>query len=91
MRSRAGTTIVRLAKSRWNGFTNPILDQPNDWDIAVAVLYPNWASLDQIDAKAATIVAKHYGSREAAFEAARKRTEIRDIVGSHLARKVMPK
>ena len=77
--------------SDYKAFTNSILDQPNDWDIAVAVLYPNWASLDQIDAKAATIVAKHYGSREAAFEAARKRTEIRDIVGSHLAREVMPK
>ena len=49
------------------------------------------ASLDQIDAKAATIVVKHYGSREAAFEAARKRSDIREVVASHLAREVMPK
>jgi hypothetical protein len=72
-------------------FINPTTNQPNDWDVALAILYPNWASLDQIDAKAATIVAKHYGSREAAFEAARKRSDIREVVASHLAREVTPK
>jgi hypothetical protein len=39
--------------------------------------------------KGASIAVKHYGSREAAFEAAR--IEIRDVVGSHLAREVSPK
>jgi hypothetical protein len=41
--------------------------------------------------KGASTAVKHYGSREAAFEAARKRSEIRDVVGSHLAREVSPK
>src|SRR5579864_8873752 len=77
--------------SDYKAFINPTTNQPNDWDVALAVLYPSWASLDQIDAKAATIVAKHYGSREAAFEAARKRSDFRDVVASHLAREVMPK
>jgi len=75
----------------YKAFVNPTANQPNDWDIGVAVLYPNWASLDQIDAKAASIAVKHYGSREAALEMARKRSDIRDVVSSHLAREVMPK
>jgi hypothetical protein len=41
------------------------------------LILPNYAALDQIDAKAATIAAKHYGSREAMIEAAKKRAEIR--------------
>ena len=77
--------------SDYKAFTNATSNQPNDWDVAIAVLYPNWAALDQLDAKGASIVAKHYGSREAAFEAARKRSDIRDVVASHLAREVSPK
>jgi hypothetical protein len=77
--------------SDYKAFTNPVANSPNDWDVALGTLYPNWAALDQIDAKAASIVVKHYGSREAAFEAAKKRSELREVVGSHLAREVMPK
>jgi hypothetical protein len=77
--------------SDYKTFTNPVTNQPNDWDVAFGVLYSNWAALDQIDAKAASVVVKHYGSREAAFEAARKRADLRDIVASHLAREVMTK
>jgi hypothetical protein len=77
--------------SDYKAFTNATSNQPTDWDTAIAVLYPNWAALDQLDAKAASIVAKHYGSREAALEAARKRSEIRDVIASHLAREVSPK
>jgi hypothetical protein len=72
-------------------FTNPTLNKTDDWDVAVGVLYKNWSALDEIDAKAATVVVKHYGSREAAFESARMRSEIRDVVSSHLVREVMPK
>jgi hypothetical protein len=59
--------------------------------VAVGTLYPNFAAIDQIDAKAATITTKHYGSREAMLEAAKKRSEIRDVVASKLAREVIPK
>ena len=70
---------------------NSTTDNPGDWDIAVGLLFPNWAALDQIEAKAATISAKHYGSREAMLEAGKKRSEIREVVMSKLAREVMPK
>lgn len=72
-------------------WTNVTAEGPNDWDVAVGLLFPNWASLDQIDAKAATISAKHYGSREAMLEAGKKRNDIREMVASKLAHEVTPK
>ena len=72
-------------------WTNVTTDSPGDWDVAVGLLFPNWAALDQIDAKAATISTKHYGSRDAMIEAGKKRSEIRDVVMSKLAHEVMPK
>lgn len=72
----------------WNNVTT---DNPNDWDVAVGLMFANWAALDQADAKAATIVAKHYGSRDAMIEAGKKRNDIREVVMSKLAREVMPK
>ena len=72
-------------------WTNSTTDNSNDWDVAVALVFANWAALDQADAKAATLVAKHYGSRDAMIEAGKKRNDLRDVVMSKLAREVMPK
>jgi hypothetical protein len=44
-----------------------------------------------VQEKAATISAKHYGSREAMIEAGKKRNGIREVVMSKLAREVLPK
>jgi hypothetical protein len=70
---------------------NDTTDHPGDWDVAVGTLYPNYAALDTLDAKGATIVAKHYGSRDAMIEAGKKRNELREVVASKLAREVTPK
>jgi hypothetical protein len=35
-------------------YTNPVFDHPNDWDVAFALLYPNWAALHQVASKAFT-------------------------------------
>jgi hypothetical protein len=72
-------------------WTSVTADSPNDWDVAVGIMFPNWAALDQIDAKAATISAKHYGSREAMLEAGKKRNDIREVIASKLAHEVTPK
>jgi hypothetical protein len=72
-------------------WTNITTDSPQDWDVAFGFMYPNWAALDQGDAKGATIVARHYGSREAMIEAGKKRNDIREVVASKLAHEVMPK
>ncbi len=72
-------------------WTNVTADSPADWDVAIGLMFPNWASLDQVEARAATISAKHYGSRDAMLDAARKRNDIREVVASKLAHEVMPK
>ena len=72
-------------------WTNSTTDSPQDWDVALALVFPNWAAIDQADAKASTIIAKHYGSREAMIEAGKKRNDLREVVASKLAREVMPK
>jgi hypothetical protein len=72
-------------------FTNPVTDHPNDWNVALSVSYPNYAALDQLAAKAATIAIKHYGSRDAMLAAGKKQDEIREVIASHLAREVISK
>ena len=47
--------------------------------------------IQELYTKAATLVAKHYGSRDAMIEAGKKRNDLRDVVMSKLAREVMPK
>jgi hypothetical protein len=72
-------------------FLNPVTDHPHDWDVAIGIMYPNWAALDQLDAKGASIATKHYGSRDAMIEAGKKRADLRELVSSHLAREVTSK
>jgi hypothetical protein len=74
--------------SDYKFWTNATSDSPNDWDVAFGILYPNYAALDQVAAKAATITVQHYGTREAAQEAAKKRSEAAEVVASKLAREV---
>ena len=77
--------------SDYKTFTNPVLDHPGDWDVAISISYPNYAALDQLAAKGASVVNKHFGSREAALESGKKLYDIREVVASHLAREVMSK
>ena len=82
--SRKSRVSLRIT----NFWTNPVADSPNDWDVAIGLLYANYAALDQVAAKAATITIQHYGTREAAVEAGKKRSEIGDVVANKLAREV---
>jgi len=75
----------------YKAWINVTTDHPDDWDVAVGLMVANYAAIDQLDAKAATSVAKHYGSREAMIEAGKKRNDLREVVASKLARQVMPK
>jgi hypothetical protein len=77
--------------SDYKTFTNPVTDHPGDWNVAVSISYPNYAAMDQLAAKAATIVNKHFGSREAALASGKKLDDIREVVASHLAREVISK
>ena len=69
-------------------WTNPTADSPDDWDVAIGFLYANYAALDQVAVKAATITIQHYGTREAALDAGKKRSDIGEVVANKLAREV---
>ena len=68
--------------------TNPVLDHPDDWSVAIAIEYKNWATIDEMSEKANAIVEKHYGSRQAMIDAGKKRNEISPTLRSTLAREV---
>ncbi len=69
-------------------YTNPVMEHPDDWDVAIAIEYKDWGTIDEMSEKATGIAAKHYGSREAMMEAAKKRAEYSTAVRSSLAREV---
>jgi hypothetical protein len=69
-------------------YTNPVAAHPNDWSAAIAIEYKNWSTLDEMGEKAAAISEKHYGSRQAMMDAAKKRNEIAPTLSSSLAREV---
>jgi hypothetical protein len=72
-------------------YTNPIAEHPNDWSVAIAIEYKNWGTLDEMAEKANAIAEKHYGSRQAMMDAAKKRNEIAPTLTSSLAREVILK
>ena len=69
-------------------FSKPTNDGPNDWDIAQAVLFRNYAeALDFNEArskKLQDISLKHFGSAEARTKAFEQRDQLRDVLSSHL-------
>ena len=69
-------------------YTNPVLEHPDDWDVAIAIEYKNWGTIDEMAEKATTIVEKHYGSHQAMVDAAKKRADYSTAVRSSLAREV---
>jgi hypothetical protein len=69
-------------------YTNPVLEHPDDWDLAIAIEYKDWGTLDEMSEKATAIAEKHYGSREAMMDAAKKRADFSTTIRSSLAREV---
>ncbi|HZW93772.1 MAG TPA: hypothetical protein VFF64_12545 [Candidatus Eremiobacteraceae bacterium] len=69
-------------------YTNPVAQHPNDWSAAIAIEYKDWGTLDEMAEKAAAITEKHYGSRQAMMDAAKKRNEFAPTLSSSLAREV---
>lgn len=65
-------------------YFNSTTDGPNDWDIAIAIAYKNWAALDGFGQKADPITLKHYGSREKRQQATEARNQLREVVSSRL-------
>jgi hypothetical protein len=69
-------------------YTNPVAQHPDDWSVAIAIEYKNWGTLDEMAEKATGISEKHYGSRQAMMDAAKKRNETAPTLSTSLAREV---
>jgi hypothetical protein len=65
-------------------YVNTTTDGPDDWDIATAIAYKNWAAFDGLGEKADAITLKHYGSAEKRQQAVEELNRMRQLVSSRL-------
>lgn len=71
-------------------YTKPVLEGPDDWDLALVVCFKNYADAIDFNAergeKFNQIGLKHYGSDEARTKANNSLNDLRDVVSSILIR-----
>jgi len=72
-------------------FIKETQSSPQDWDIALCVLYKNHAQLDGLAAKFEAIRDKLPGGKKAAQEGNEKRGEIREIISQELVQEIVLK
>jgi hypothetical protein len=72
-------------------FLKETKNNPEDWDICVAIQYKNWAALDGLTAKGEAVRDKIMGGKQQAQDVADKRVEIREIISSELLQEVILK
>jgi hypothetical protein len=73
-------------------FNNLTLHDPQEWDIAVAVQFKNFAAIDGFEAKELSIASKMMGSKSAATsELGEKHVEMREIVSTKLLQEIVLK
>lgn len=64
---------------------------PEDWDIAVAIEFKNYAAMDGLAAKGEAVRDKILGGKQPAQKLAEQRQEIREIISSELLQEVFLK
>jgi hypothetical protein len=69
-------------------FNNMTTDSATDWNVGIALTYPNWAVLDTLTSRVNEITLKHYGTVEKRQAAAEKRLEVGVVVSSRLTRNI---
>lgn len=69
-------------------FFKETMENPHDWDIALAVQYKNYAAMDGQTAKGEAIRDKILGGKQPAQQLGEKRVEMREIVSSMLMQEV---
>ena len=72
-------------------FLKETKNNPEDWDICVAIEYKNYAAMDGLAAKGEAIRDKILGGKAPAQQLSEKRAEIREIVSSELLQEVFLK
>lgn len=66
--------------------TKPTQDNPEDWNVALTLTYPNWAALDNLQSRTDPITLAHYGSAANRTAAAIARLEHGSVVATFLIR-----
>jgi len=72
-------------------FLKETKNNPEDWDMAVAIEYKNHAAMDGLAAKGEAARDKILGGKQAAQQLGEKRAEIREIVSSELLQEIFLK
>jgi hypothetical protein len=69
-------------------FIKETKNNPQDWDICLAVEYKNHAALDGLDAKVEAIRDKVLGGKQQAHQLGEKREEIREVISDELLQEI---
>ena len=69
-------------------YANTTVNGPDDWDLATAIAYKNWAAIDGLGEKANAITLKHYGSLEKRQQAIEELDRMRELVSSRLVQEI---
>jgi len=72
-------------------FLKETKNNPEDWDLCLAVEYKNHAAMDGLTAKAEAVRDKILGGKQQAQQVGEKRQEIRDLVSSELLQEIILK
>ena len=70
----------------WGVSTKVTTDNPEDWSVALALTYANWAALDNLGPRTDPITLAHYGSAANRTAAGNARIENGNTVSSFLVR-----
>ena len=72
-------------------FLKETKNNPDDWDICVAIQYKNYAAMDGLSAKGEEVRDKILGGKAPAQKLSEQRAEIREIISSELLREIFLK
>jgi hypothetical protein len=72
-------------------FLKETKNNPEDWDVCLAVEYKNHAAMDGLAAKGEILRDKILGGKQPAQQLAEKRAEIREVISSELLQEIMLK
>jgi hypothetical protein len=72
-------------------FLKETKNNPEDWDMCVAIEYKNHAAMDGLAAKGEAARDKILGGKQAAQQLGEKRAEIREIISSELLQEIFLK
>jgi hypothetical protein len=72
-------------------FLKETKNNPEDWDLCLAIEYKNHAAMDGLPAKAEMLRDKILGGKQPAQQLSEKRSEIRELISSELLREIILK